>query len=939
MFPGVYSKDTPINRRFSHLCRHIDSLGLSYQVDLTPQYAARYSKPDRRFSGLVIPEQVKSYWQTHSPAPLAKPKRMLPNRYLLSGFSPIRDQGTCGSCWAFTASALIEYHADSSKDVSEKEMIECIPGSDCQEGWYGSALKYAEVYGVVPEHCFYYDQDDNDACGDKCADPSWKAYLSGTDFLGRWSVSDGSTVSRLKDLIYDYGPAAVTMQIPEDGTFYAYSSGIYHHPGSAWSYTSHAVAVVGWDDQRGDYGAFRVRNSWGPDWGEDGYFWISYQDVMTDVQFGSYACKAISGRIEYQNQNTPPQVTGITVSDNPVSLYDDILVNVTAVDPDDQKIAVRIDYGDDTPVGEYSRLQSSGNMFCFKYAYQIKGGFDLRAVARDESGLQGEWSAPVSVQVQKDRYIRLLYPGGGETVAALTTQKLQWESLMVDSFNLYFSVDSMNWISVCTTSDSLSDPNDDRMPRPDLYVANWHVPPIDADQCWLKIENAADASHVDVNDHPFRIQDPGVRVELCMSDPIGLPGSTVYVDIKMDNSYSDTAAVGDLFLILGQSNPELFSIGPAEKTERSSGYTVKTESDSLHVIISLLSGIETTLIPDTGSICRLPVFIDESAAGGDCSVLNVSTVLLYDETGDPLPVNWPDSAQVCVASCSLCDANADGQQDMQDIFRIVNCALKQDSCDDRADFNGDHTLNVLDVVGCLNRITNSHLNGSHNPQDAVLVIPELYSADKRNYIRLNLSSGVDIQGCEFVLSGNVSDLSAGAHPDSAAVRFYSASDFEYLHLIGFTDLQRSELVNQNCIWIPIHGLETAKSIRIDSLILADVKARSVDCELQTNQLQWTSAVREPQQRVSVRLSNYPNPANPGTKIQYNLEKRTDIRLVIYNTTGQMVCELDSGVKSAGHHTIYWDASNDAGQIVANGVYFYSLITDTKRTTRKMIVLQ
>ncbi|MDZ7725765.1 MAG: C1 family peptidase [candidate division KSB1 bacterium] len=131
---AVYAADVSVNARFRQLYSRIDSLKLSYTVELTPQFAARITDPDLGFSGLVIPEPVKSYWQTHSPAPPVKPGRLLPDRYVLSGFSPVKDQGYCGACWAFAASALIEYHADSSADVSEKEMIECIPAVIVRRG-------------------------------------------------------------------------------------------------------------------------------------------------------------------------------------------------------------------------------------------------------------------------------------------------------------------------------------------------------------------------------------------------------------------------------------------------------------------------------------------------------------------------------------------------------------------------------------------------------------------------------------------------------------------------------------------------------------------------------------------------------------------------------------------------------------------------------------
>ena len=90
------------------------------------------------------------------------------------------------------------------------------------------------------------------------------------------------------------------------------------------------------------------------------------------------------------------------------------------------------------------------------------------------------------------------------------------------------------------------------------------------------------------------------------------------------------------------------------------------------------------------------------------------------------------------------------------------------------------------------------------------------------------------------------------------------------------------------------------------------------------------------------LPNYPNPFNPETWIPYQLADGGDVRISVYDINGGLVRQLDIGYQRAGYYTdrsqaAYWDGRNDRGERVASGVYFYTLITDDFRSTRKMLV--
>lgn len=95
---------------------------------------------------------------------------------------------------------------------------------------------------------------------------------------------------------------------------------------------------------------------------------------------------------------------------------------------------------------------------------------------------------------------------------------------------------------------------------------------------------------------------------------------------------------------------------------------------------------------------------------------------------------------------------------------------------------------------------------------------------------------------------------------------------------------------------------------------------------------------------TVLLPNYPNPFNPETWIPYDLAQDTSVSITIYNFRGEIIRNLDLGFKSTGTYrtktqAAYWDGRNTNGELVSNGVYFYTLHTRQMKSTLKMVVLK
>jgi hypothetical protein len=92
-------------------------------------------------------------------------------------------------------------------------------------------------------------------------------------------------------------------------------------------------------------------------------------------------------------------------------------------------------------------------------------------------------------------------------------------------------------------------------------------------------------------------------------------------------------------------------------------------------------------------------------------------------------------------------------------------------------------------------------------------------------------------------------------------------------------------------------------------------------------------------RKTVLFQNYPNPFNPQTTIAFDLHTDGDVELVVYNVEGKQVRTLWKGPRAAGAYEIQWDGRDDAGNLVATGVYLYRLRTPASNHTRKMVLLK
>ena len=221
--------------------------------------------------------------------------------------SPVRDQGKCGSCGSFAAIACFEsayklYIGNPNLDVdfSEQYMVSCgkewigdqnlfVRMRGCNGATLLGVLEFIKEYGAINESCFPYISGEDGfepPCSDKCE--SWnqerimtkKYKVVKTDYVRKGIFISDTNPKNIKNALVQYGPLTTGFLVFED--FLNYSGGVYElNRSKPWNLLGgHGALIVGYkDDPSIDSGGYWIcKNSWGSDWGEDGFFRIKYDD-------------------------------------------------------------------------------------------------------------------------------------------------------------------------------------------------------------------------------------------------------------------------------------------------------------------------------------------------------------------------------------------------------------------------------------------------------------------------------------------------------------------------------------------------------------------------------------------------------------------------------------------------------------------------------------
>lgn len=285
----------------SKLNRKIAMLQLGWKARTMPRWNGRTMREINSYAGIRRPqghrEMRQQMLEQHAPRRARsflqrRAGESFPSEWDWSAafgkdyLEPVMDQADCGSCYAASSMRML-----TSRHKIRQNDTEALPWSinfplfcseynqGCKGGYGILTAKFSRDVGLLPANCMRYNTAGS--CKLECDLSSLKGKrfrAANHRYVGSWYGN--ASLEEMKSELYHNGPLVVGIEPAEDFMFY--SEGIYKSDAAAkapsagqeWEQVDHAVLLVGWGVENGQR-YWRVQNSWGPDWGEDGFFRIA----------------------------------------------------------------------------------------------------------------------------------------------------------------------------------------------------------------------------------------------------------------------------------------------------------------------------------------------------------------------------------------------------------------------------------------------------------------------------------------------------------------------------------------------------------------------------------------------------------------------------------------------------------------------------------------
>lgn len=270
----------------------------------------------------TIPESIDN--------PFAADPSSLPASVDLSSYlPPIGNQGNFGTCvaWATaynckTALEAIKFNLSQSQlqnpayQLSARYLFTALPdnekGDNCNGTDFTPAMNLMLEQGVATKAVVPYENLGN--CAQNLKDPSWDADAS-KHKIKYFRRLDADKVT-VKQALAAKIPVVLGAKL--DDSFMRWNSETVYQTATGYDATGihayHAMCIVGYDDNRGPRGAFKVVNSWGNSWGADGFIWVDYNFMFNGFSFNNNFFIATNDDQKPDGDNEPsPSTSGVDI--------------------------------------------------------------------------------------------------------------------------------------------------------------------------------------------------------------------------------------------------------------------------------------------------------------------------------------------------------------------------------------------------------------------------------------------------------------------------------------------------------------------------------------------------------------------------------------------------------------------------------------------------
>ena len=882
--------------------------------------------------------------------------------------TPPKNQGGCGSCWAFGAVGQVEswwkiynYELDSMIDLSEQFILSCGNAGSCDGGNSASALEFVRTIGIPTESCFAYEANDEIPCSQACE--YWQEEATTIPGWGYITLEE-DIIDNIKSAVYRH-PVSASFTVYSD--FYAYSGGVYEYVyGDVEG--GHCILIVGWND---DEQSWICKNSWGPDWGDYGYFRIkwsncgigSYMPFIWDETITEPAIAISPGRFDItltvgDSVSEQFTVSNISTGNLEYSSMDYCRVVGTMFHPDVVNAYDNMSWwcGDsqiggydnhwlqylDTPILDLSN--TSDPFLSWKGFWAIEDsagaiapydGWDgCNVWVSTDGGNNFEVAYPMSPAYTCQSLWSFGHPdegwGMGEGIAGWVGNSGGWIPILfdlsaykADSVVVRFAFASDG--GFCTRDDPqvtgffvdeilISDGStilfeNDGENIGDMQAIGFNGTDV-AD--WIEISNGAgwlapnQSSDISLM-IKTRSLDPGNHfgVIYFISNDTTRPLSSLQLHLGLQAPENDISI--EQVWLPGESIPILFPFQLGAKIQNRG----LNEASNFYVACNISSG-EQVIYGDTVQVPIMP--------SGTSEIVKFDPFLAF-EPGD---LNF----EITLLNLTD-DYNA---------YNNVNrsTSMASNLVDGFETETGFWDLSggwiVTDKFGAYNgnSCARANLGTTYsNNMDATMTFTpgfDLTSVDNATlkfWTRCITEADKDI--CYIEASG---DSLNWTKLDSLSGMVFTTWTQREVGLIDFIEAGYEK------VWVRFHFVSNESSVFL-GVFIDDVE---IYPEGPTAIAQNESNMPTPS---DWKLSqNYPNPFNLNTKIEYSIPEQGNVKIIIYNINGEIVRNLLNSHINPGLHFINWDGQDNAGNIVGSGIYLYQIqIKGVFSEMKKMILLK
>jgi photosystem II stability/assembly factor-like uncharacterized protein len=500
----------------------------------------------------------------------------------------------------------------------------------------------------------------------------------------------------------------------------------------------------------------------------------------------------------------------------------------------------------------------------------------------------------------------VLQPNGGEVLYVGTSYPIKWEKIFVDLVKIEYSIDGgTSWSLIADGVDGYSTSGGDEESPFAFNQYEWIVPNAVSSNCLVRVSDSSDPLVFDVSEAPFTIEigpQPGWLVQTTPDSTTILCVDVVDTLIAwagtIDGKSLRTTNGGQTWLKTnGAPGGEVTSISSVESNR---AFAISNSSSSSRIRRTVSSGVSWgTVYENTDPDARLNAITMLDPSNGYAIGNPISGQWLILKTTDA-GATWNNISTLPQNGTEKGLSNSMKWIDLQNgwfgtdasrVYRTTDGGLTWTSS--TTSFQNINAVTFTDISAGVS--AGDDINWTTDGGATWFTKPGQIPGEI-----VSSSSAKQITGKFFFVTGN---------------EVYKTDDFGDGYTLSYSQTDTLKFIDVDVIkleenyWIIGYTVGDSGTIAKYKELYLVTETKSVP-----NIIPISFSLKQ----------NYPNPFNPTTSIEFSLPVASDVELVVYNILGQKVATLINSQRSAGNHSVLWNADDSNGMKLSSGIYLYML---------------